>query len=166
MRLTRHILKYLYIYYLPSGLFVVVSWVSCLAYFVSWVSFFVYFFCLRGIISWHILSHVSVSWYILSHWSVNWHIFVSCVSFLGILCLMGQFLGIYHCLMGQFLGIFLSHVSLSWHILSRGPFSWHISLSHGSVSWNILVSCVSFLGIFCLVGQFLGISFCFRGIIS
>ena len=30
MRLTRHILKYLYIYYLPSGLFVVVSWVKFL----------------------------------------------------------------------------------------------------------------------------------------
>jgi len=30
MRLTRHILKYLYIYYLPSGLFVVVSWVGFL----------------------------------------------------------------------------------------------------------------------------------------
>ena len=27
MRLTRNMLKYLYIYYLPSGLFVVVSWV-------------------------------------------------------------------------------------------------------------------------------------------
>ena len=30
MRLSRHILKYLIIYYLPSGLFVVVSWVSFL----------------------------------------------------------------------------------------------------------------------------------------
>ena len=28
MRLTRNMLKYLYIYYLPSGLFVVVSWVG------------------------------------------------------------------------------------------------------------------------------------------
>ena len=30
MKLSRHILKYLIIYYLPSGLFVVVSWVSFL----------------------------------------------------------------------------------------------------------------------------------------
>ena len=30
MRLSRHVLKYLYIYYLPSGLFVVVSWVGFL----------------------------------------------------------------------------------------------------------------------------------------
>ena len=30
MRLHRHVLKYLYIYYLPSGLFVVVSWVGFL----------------------------------------------------------------------------------------------------------------------------------------
>ena len=30
MKLKRHILKYLIIYYLPSGLFVVVSWVSFL----------------------------------------------------------------------------------------------------------------------------------------
>ena len=30
MRLSRHVLKYLYIYYLPSGLFVVVSWISFL----------------------------------------------------------------------------------------------------------------------------------------
>ena len=30
MTLSRHVLKYLYIYYLPSGLFVVVSWVSFL----------------------------------------------------------------------------------------------------------------------------------------
>ena len=30
MKLSRHILKYLVIYYLPSGLFVVVSWVSFL----------------------------------------------------------------------------------------------------------------------------------------
>ena len=30
MILSRHVLKYLYIYYLPSGLFVVVSWVSFL----------------------------------------------------------------------------------------------------------------------------------------
>ena len=27
---TRHKLKYLYVYYLPSGLFVVVSWISFL----------------------------------------------------------------------------------------------------------------------------------------
>ena len=30
MILSRHVLKYLYIYYLPSGLFVVVSWVGFL----------------------------------------------------------------------------------------------------------------------------------------
>ena len=30
MKLTRHVLKYLYAYYLPSGLFVVVSWVGFL----------------------------------------------------------------------------------------------------------------------------------------
>ena len=30
MKLKRHLLKYLIIYYLPSGLFVVVSWVSFL----------------------------------------------------------------------------------------------------------------------------------------
>ena len=30
MILSRHVLKYLYIYYLPSGLFVVVSWASFL----------------------------------------------------------------------------------------------------------------------------------------
>lgn len=30
MKLSRHVLKYLYIYYLPSGLFVVVSWVGFL----------------------------------------------------------------------------------------------------------------------------------------